>query len=187
GRGLPGFDDAAGQAGAGVAGGPGGVVVRVGVHDHRLADDVAGAAVAQRGAAQQAVDRGHALVVGGDVVAVAGVVLAFAHASVRAGGRIEVAAGAGGVGGAAVAVLVHVEAMLAAGGQAGDFAGDADPAVHHGEFQVAGHRIALGGGQGGAGRGGGGRGLGRVGHGRGRVGAGPGGVAGRRLRLAGGQ
>src|SRR5690606_25512547 len=79
--------------------------------------------------------------------------LAFADAAVRGGGRVEVAAGAAAVRGAAIAVLVDVEAVLAAGRQAGDLAGDADAAVDDGEFQAAGDLVALGRGERGAGRG----------------------------------
>src|SRR5690606_5816006 len=73
---------AAGQPRAGVAGGLGGVVVRVGMHDDALADDVGGGAVAQGHAFETRVHRRHALGVGDDVVAVAAVVRAVADAAV---------------------------------------------------------------------------------------------------------
>src|SRR5690606_25800088 len=74
------FDHAAGEAIAGVAGGLALVVVGIGMHDHALADDIGGPAVADGGAVQLAVHSGHALVVGNQVVAVANMVLALAGA-----------------------------------------------------------------------------------------------------------
>src|SRR5690606_2969775 len=100
-----------------------------------------------RGAHQARVDRGHAGVVGGDVVAVAHVVLAPAGTAVGLPHGIEVAAGAAAVGRAAVAVLVHVEAVLAARRQAVDLAGDGDAALDRPEDELSGHRVALGGGE----------------------------------------
>src|SRR5690606_4020482 len=97
---------------------------RIGVHDHAAAEHVGRGAIAQGRAGQPGVDHGHAGGVGDDVVGVADVVLVGVHAPVRSAGRIEVAAGAGAVGGAAVAGLVHVEAVLAARRQAVDLAGD---------------------------------------------------------------
>src|SRR5690606_34895433 len=52
------FDHATGEAVAGIAGGLGDIVVGAGVHDHALADDVGGGAVADGCAVQLAVDLG---------------------------------------------------------------------------------------------------------------------------------
>src|SRR3546814_222395 len=104
-------DHPARHARAGVAGGLRGVVVRRGVHDHRAAGDVVGRTAAQRHAGQVDVDVRHALRVGGEVVHVTGVVGRRAGASVRTAGRVKVAARAAGIGGAAVALLVHVDGV----------------------------------------------------------------------------
>src|SRR5690606_17507946 len=182
------FDHATGEAVAGIAGGLGDIVVGAGVHDHALADDVGGGAVADGCAVQLAVDLGHAFVVGHQVVAVAHVVLALAGATVVAAIGVEVAAGAGGVGRAAVAELVHVEAVFAARRQAADLAGDVDMPVGHFEAQLAAGLVAFGRLQGGGG--GGGLGLdvrGRGVHRLGRLdfGPGPGGRVARRIGLLG--
>src|SRR5690606_6514642 len=142
---LPrGLDHAAGQARAGVAGRLAHVVVGIGVHNHAAADDVGGRAVVEGDALEARVHPRDALVVGDDVVGVATVVRAMADAAGVAGAGVEMPAGAAGVGRAAVAVLVQVEAVLAAGLESRTLAGRADHAVHHLEHQRAGHLAALG-------------------------------------------
>src|SRR5690606_39316417 len=89
-----------------------------------------------------------ALGVGDDVVHVAGVVRAVVHASVRGARRVEVPARAGRVGRAAVAGLVHVEAVRAVRRQAADFAGDVHGVGAHGHhLQPAADQAAGGGGE----------------------------------------
>src|SRR5690606_3964036 len=111
-------DHAAGHARAGVAGGLALVVVRIGVDDHRAAGDVVGRAAAEGHPVQVRVDHGHAIGIAGEVVHVAAMVGAAAGAAVRSGGRVEVAAGAGGIHRAAVTLLVHMEAEAAVRRQA---------------------------------------------------------------------
>src|SRR5690606_38737997 len=113
-------DHAAGHARAGVSGGLAGVVVRGRVHDHRAADAVVGRATAEHHALRVHVDLGHTLGIGDDVVHVAGVVGRGADLAVRLAGGVEVAAGAARVGRAAITLLVDVDRVGAAGGQAAD-------------------------------------------------------------------
>src|SRR5690606_33907514 len=79
-----------------------------------------------------------------EVVAVAAVVVAVTDATVVAGRGIEVATGTGGVGCAAVAVLVQVETVFAVRGKATHFTGGVDHAVDHREHQQTGHLVAFG-------------------------------------------
>src|SRR5690606_33422150 len=115
---------------------------------------------------QARIDLGHARIVCGDVVGVAGVVRRRADAAVIAAGGIEVAAGAGGVGRAAVAGLVHVEAVFAAGRKARDLAGDVHATVGGRKPQLARGAVAGGRGQRGNRAGGGSLVDRRVGRGR---------------------
>src|SRR5690606_22531832 len=116
-------DHATGDARAGVAGGLAGVVVGVGMHDHRLADRVVGRAAAEHHALGMPVDRRNAFGIRRDVVHVAAVVGGGVDLAVRRAGRVEVAARAAGVGGAAIALLVDVDAVAAVGLEPADLAG----------------------------------------------------------------
>src|SRR4249919_4177695 len=112
---LPsGLDDAACDARAGIARRLRPVIVCCRMHDEGAADDVVARATAQDDTGDAPVDMRYALHVGDDVVDVAGVMRGCPGLAVRAAGRIEMAAGTGGVGRAAVAGFVHVEAVAAA-------------------------------------------------------------------------
>src|SRR3546814_13155830 len=110
--------------------------MRLGVHDHRAAGDVVGRTAAQRHAGQVDVDVRHALRVGGEVVHVAGVVGRRAGATMGAVGGIEVPARAAGIGGAAVALLVHVDAVGLACAQTADMPGDVLAVPHRDRTSV---------------------------------------------------
>ena len=106
------LDDAAGNALARIAGRLGFQVVWIGMHDQTLADDAVGRILGERGVGQSHLQAGLAACVGDDVAEVTGVMIRMCRIAVLLAGRIEVAAGAGSVGRAAVALLMDVEAML---------------------------------------------------------------------------
>ncbi len=96
------------------------IVVRVGMHDQRLAEHIVRRAGAQADAAEHAVEMRHAFAIGHQVVHVAEVVRPGRITAVGAGGRIEMRAGATGIHGAAIAALMHVETEVATRTQATD-------------------------------------------------------------------
>src|SRR5205085_12320738 len=121
-----GDDLAAGDPGAGVSRRLAGVVIQLLVHDYAAAENAVGSG------AQADVVHHHALVsapvgIGFQVAEIAGVVHRAARAPVRVIVRVEMPAGAGRVGSAAVPLLVDVEAVRGVRGEALDVGDHNDP------------------------------------------------------------
>lgn len=114
------------------------------MRDQRATDDVVGRAAAEHHAVQQHVDLRGAVGRGVEVVHVAGMVRAVAGAAVRRAERIEVAAGAAGIGRAAIAALMHVEGKAVVGLQAAEGAGDAHATGGGDQRQLAADQTAGG-------------------------------------------
>ncbi|EGD20432.1 hypothetical protein XGA_0874 [Xanthomonas hortorum ATCC 19865] len=119
-------NDAAGQTCAGIATKLAAIVVWIGMHDQRLADHIGGRGIAQGDAGNDHVQVRNAFGIGAQIVHIARVVGIATGTPVRCAGRIEMRTRAAGIGGAAIAALMHMEAGNTARAQATDGAGDAD-------------------------------------------------------------
>lgn len=119
-------NDAAGQARTGIAAGLAAIVVGVGMHDQRFADHIRRSAVAQTDAGQNHVQMHHAFGVCTQIVHIAQMMRAAAGTPVQRTTRVEMRAGAAGIGRAAIAAFVHMESGHTARPQAADGASEAD-------------------------------------------------------------
>src|SRR5450830_1576120 len=141
GLGSAGLDHGTGHARAGIAGGLGGVVVGVAVHDQAFADDALRAGH-QGDAPAFEVHPGHALGVGLEHGQVTHMVGAGVMPTMGAAAGVEVTAGAHAVAAAAVAFFVHMKAMFCIRLEAADLAAHAHHIAALAEAQTAADAVA---------------------------------------------
>src|SRR5262249_23632085 len=135
-------DHATRNARAGIAGGLSLVVVRTLMDDDRLADNICGSATDGH-RIELSGQRGRASAVGVQHGHVASVVLAACGIAMRLAERIEVAARAHPVVGAAISLFVNMEPMLSRG-ESGHVGGHDDLVAFLSESHRAARSVALG-------------------------------------------
>ena len=111
---LVGANHAAGHARAGIAGRLAGIVILRRMHDDGAAHDVGGGVAPQTNAIHLRIHMRYAAGIGDEVVAIARVVCAVAGAAVRLHRRVEMAAGAAGIGRAAIAFFMDMKTVATA-------------------------------------------------------------------------